>query len=265
MDEKIILSDVKQKFATAREKCPGMSDDVYALTDYISVVASDKLTPLGLSMCLDLISYDLQKCKNGFTKLPKNLVDRRAQVLIQMAYIPQVVDAIADEKFALEFRKICSDTLGFNSPKRVDALVDLQCPENVRAAVDWWANVIQSPKFDNGSDTFSFAGTMLTGNLSDYSEEQIKAFKGSLAQDILNELKNNGSCYLSVDYTPCDILSNAGKKIGLDDHLSYPWKTRMNITENVVEVSYNSQKEVIWSKEKEQNMEENQESNHMHR
>lgn len=136
MNEKIILSDVKQKFATAREKCPGMSDDVYALTDYISVVASDKLTPLGLSMCLDLISYDLQKCKNGFTKLPKNLVDRRAQVLIQMAYIPQVVDAIADEKFALEFRKICSDTLGFNSPKRVDALVDLQCPENVRAAVD---------------------------------------------------------------------------------------------------------------------------------
>lgn len=39
----------------------------------------------------------------------------------------------------------------------------------------------------------------------------------------------------------------------------------MNITENVVEVSYNSQKEVIWSREKEQNMEENQEGNHMHR
>lgn len=61
-----LLKNVKQKFAEAREKCPGMSDDVYALTDYISSVANDELVPMGLIMCMTLVLDDLQKGRNGF-------------------------------------------------------------------------------------------------------------------------------------------------------------------------------------------------------
>lgn len=252
--KKNILNDVKQKFSEVRDKCPGMSDDVYALTDYISLVANDSLIPLGLSMCLSLIMDSLLKGRNEFKQnepLPEYLNRRRDQIVAQMAYIPQVVDAIADEKFAEEFREIYRDIFGFNPPKRVNANIDFQCPENVRAAVDWWANAIQSPKFDDGC-THPLLMTTLYVNRGGYSKEDIKVFKRSLAQDILIELQQYGRCLLSVDYHPCEILSRAGEKIGLNDTPSYyPWKTRMIISENAVEVSegYGSPKKTVWSSE----------------
>lgn len=270
MEEKNILNGVKQKFAEAREKCPGMSDDVYALTDYISSVANDSLVPSGLSMCLALIMDDLQKGRNGFRQnepLPKYLNNRREQIITQMVYIPQVVDAIADEKFAEEFRKICNDAFGFNPPKRVNASTDSQYPEYVRAAVDWWGNAVQSPKFDNGGDMNPFLMMMLSGNRSGHSEEEMKIFKDSLAKDILVELQKYGRCSLSVDYHPCEILSRAGEKIGLDDMTSFPWKTWMNISDEIVEVSegYGAPRKTIWSSEKRETFEETPSSNNMHR
>ena len=258
MEEKNILNGAKQKFADAREKCPGMSDDVYAITDYISLVANDSLVPSGLSLCLALIMDDLQKGRNGFKNsapLPDYLNNRREQIIAQMVYIPQVVDAIADEEFAEEFRKVCSAVFGFNPPKRVNVTIDSQYPENVRVAVDWWGNAIQSPKLDNGADINPILMMLLSKNSRSYSEEEIKVFKDSLAKDILDELQNYGYCSLSVDYSPCEILYRAGEKIGLDGMTGYPWKTMMNISEDIVEVSegYGAPRKTIWSSEKNRN------------
>ena len=270
MEEKNVLNGVKQKFAEAREKCPGMSDDVYALTDYISSVANDSLVPSGLSLCLALIMDDLQKGRNGFRQnepLPEYLNNRKEQIITQMVYIPQVVDAVADEKFAEEFRKICNDVFGFNPPKRVNANTDPQYPENVRAAVDWWGNAVQSPKFDNGGDMNPFLMMMLSGNRSGHSEEEMKIFKDSLAKDILVELQKYGRCSLSVDYHPCEILYRAGEKIGLDDTTGYPWKTWMDISEEAVEVleGYGAPRKTIWSSEKKEDFGETPGNNPMHR
>ncbi len=263
MEEKILLSNAKQKFASAKTMCPGMSDDVYALTDYISLVVQDDVVPKGLALCMVLIQDDLQKNRNGFRSnepLPEYLSNHRNQAIAQMAYIPQVVDAIADEEFAEEFRKICSEFFGFNTPKRVIVDGDVQYPENVRVAVDWWANAIQSPKIDNGANIDPFFLMMISGNRKEHSKEEIKIFKDSLASDISEELENYGRCSLSADYQPCEILSRAGKKIGLGG-LDYPVKTRMRISNEAVEVveGYGANTKVIWSKEKDIN------DSHIHR
>lgn len=253
MKEENLLNNAKQKFANARTMCPGMSDDAYALTDYISLVVQDNVVPQGLALCMTLIQDDLQKNRNGFRSnepLPEYLSNNRNKVIAQMVYIPQVVDAIADEKFADEFRKICSEFLGFNTPKRVAVDGDIQYPENIMAAVDWWANAIQSPNLDNGTNIDPFFLMMISGNKKEFSKEEIKAFKDSLASGISKELESYGRCSLSVDYQPCEILSRAGKKIGLGG-LDYPVKTKMRISNQVVEVEegYGASK-IIWSKEK---------------
>lgn len=73
-------------------------------------------------------------------------------------YVPQVIDAIANEDFANEFRKICKELLNFDPPKRErkydqNADIDGDYPEYVKVAVNWWANAIANPKFDNGDDS----------------------------------------------------------------------------------------------------------------
>lgn len=258
----VILEGVKKKFAEARTSCPGMSDDVYLLTDYISEVANDTLVPAGLALCLALVSDDLQKGRNGFQEckpLPEYISKRREQAMAQIAYIPQIVDAIADEEFAKEFREIFKEIFGYNPPKRVNAESEVQYPENVRAAVDWWANAIQSPKFDNGDSMNSFITMMLYSSQKGISEEDLITFKDTLALDIIAELQRDGRCVLSVDYHPCAILANAGSKIGLNDMTSFPWKTWMNITEQEVEVSegYGAPMKTIWSKTDKEDMGEN--------
>ena len=254
-----ILENVKEKFASARTSCPGMSEEVYALTDYISEVSNDELIPEGLVMTMALVMDDLQKNRNGFQDckpLLEYLSKRREQVIGQIAYIPQIVDAIADEEFAKEFREVFKEIFGYNPPKRVNVESEVQYPENVRAAVDWWANAIQSPKFDNGESINAFITMMLYSSQKGISEEDLKTFKDTLALDIIAELQRNGRCTLSVDYNPCAILANAGNEIGLNDMTSFPWKTWMNITEQEVEVSegYGAPMKTIWSKDNKEDM-----------
>lgn len=183
-----------------------------------------------------------------------------------MANIPQVVDAIADEKFATEFRQICKETFGFNTPKRVFANTDSTYPEYVQVAIDWWANAVQSPKFDNGGDVNPFLIMMISGNRKSYTEEEIKIFKECLAKNILSQIKEYGSCSLSVDYDPCDILADAGNKIGLNS-TNYPWKTWMKVSDKIVEVSegWSSGRKTIWSKEKNNDLDKTTAHNAKHR
>ncbi len=250
--KQLSLKNIKQKFASARELCPGMSDDIYALTDYISLVANDELVPSGLAVCMTLVMDDLQKGRNGLNPnkpLPEHLIQHKEQVLAQMSYLPQVVDAIASEDFATEFRRVCEQVFGFNPPKRVIANTTSSYPEYVVAAIDWWANRVQSPKFDAGKG-MSFLAMMVPRVRKDYSEEELKTFKDSLAKSILAEIESFGNCSLSVDYHPCAILANAGKTIALTD-VDFPWKTSMYITNQAVEVSegLSGENKTIWSKE----------------
>ena len=51
---KMLMVNVKEKFAQARELCPGMSEEIYALTDHFADVANDCLYPSGILVALPL-------------------------------------------------------------------------------------------------------------------------------------------------------------------------------------------------------------------
>lgn len=233
----IIMTGVKEKFSNARKTCVGMSEEVYALTDYISVVANDKLVPRGLVTCFICVLDDIEKGKCGFankTEIPEIFIKRKELVKAQFPYLIQVVDEIADEDFAEEFRIHCKAFLGFNPPKRVNVEMDEKYPDYVKAAVDWWANAILSPKLDNGEEMPAMMTSLISRSAKSYTAEQIKLFKDTLAEGIMEKMKERPVCEISVDYHPCLILAEAGQKIGVPDMLGYPWKTDMQIQENRV-------------------------------
>ena len=253
MDD-LLLIDVKQKLATVRRTCPGMSDELYLLTDYMSLVANDELTPSGVGLLMILVRDDIEKGRNGFRPnepLPEIIQKNRRQILTQFQFIPQVIDVIANEEFANEFRKECKEILNIDPPRRVNASEELDVPENIKVAVEWWANAIQSPKLDNG-DMNPLLLMMASSMQKSYTEEEIALFKQVLADEISHEIERRGGCILDVDYHPCMELANAGDKIGVDRMGGYPWKTTMWVYQDRVSVSdgYGSPQKVLWEKEK---------------
>lgn len=258
------MKNVREKLSKSREMCPGLNEEVYALTDYMASVANDELVPQGMLMCLVLSMEDIRREKNSFAcaeskEFPEYLSKHKIQVLAQAVYFPQVIDAIADEYFANEFREICKEVLHFDPPKREKKYnqndeIGGDYPEYVKVAVNWWANAIVNPKFDNGDDTvaggMTFLFAMMVNSKSSISKEQVAIFKTELAQLIVEKMDSswNGECKLGVDYHPDKLLYTAAQKAGIDDNMGFPWKTNMSITKNNVSVSagYAAPWETLW-------------------
>lgn len=258
--------NVKKKLSQSKEKCPGLNEEVYILADYISKVISDECEPLDMLVCLVLSLADVRRgrsgfASNGYKKMPKRIENRKAQILAQAVFFPQIVDAVLDENFATEFRKLCKVKLGFNPPKRekvYDQYEDIEgnYPEYVKVAANWWANAIQHPKFDNGSNDVNEIRTkMLTKMVNaknKITQEQIENFKQNLAKKILHEVEcsQNEQFTISVDYEPDQILYLSAKDAGIEETESFPWKTDMQVTKKKVCVSAggNAEWKTIWSK-----------------
>ena len=259
----IKMSNVREKLSKSREACPGLGEEVYALTDYMSKVANDELVPHGMVILLVLSMEDIKKGRNSFARaeskeIPEYLTNNKTQVLAQAVYVPQVIDAIADEDFAIEFRKICKHVLQFDPPKRdqkydLKADLDGEYPECVKVAVNWWANAIVNPKFDSGDDRtnngMSFLMTMVVNSKKSITKEQIDNFKKELANAIVEKINSstNGECYLNVDYDPDVLLSTAAKNAGMSS-TEFPWKTSMTVSKNAVSVlaGYTATWETLW-------------------
>lgn len=245
MGKELLLTNVKEKLSNARNACPGMSSDLYLLTDYLSKTANDELVPSGLGVALALATYDIGSGKNGFgQELDQIYIDRKKEVLAQICYIPQVIDAIADEEYALEFRNVVKEVFDIDPPVRAKVEIDEEVPENVRVAVEWWANAIQSPRY--GSSVNPLVALFAMNNRQSRSEEEVNTFKDALTKEILNSLEQFNRCDLDVDYHACPLLMRAGSTIGLDDMLDFPCKTRMRIDYNVVEVCESGQYTTLW-------------------
>lgn len=258
------MNNVREKLSRSREMCPGLSKEVYALTDYMASVANDKLLPQGMLSCLVLSMIDIRREINGFSceesnEFPEYLSKHKLQILAQAVYFPQVIDAIADEDFANEFRKICKELLQFDPPKREEkynqnAEIGGDYPEYVKVAVNWWANAIVNPKFDNGDDSvageMTFLLAMMVNSKNSISKEQIAIFKKELAQLIIEKMDSSfvGECRLGVDFHPDRLLYTAAQKAGIDNNMGFPWKTNMRITKNNVSVSagYAAPWETLW-------------------
>jgi hypothetical protein len=168
-------------------------------------------------------------------------------------FIPQVIDNLASKKFATEFRQRCKDMLGLDPPKRIKVDLEGEYPEFVKVATEWWANAITSPTLDNKcDDILQFLAQISARDMKNYSEEDIITFKKVLADEIIKTMNEWGECRLSVDYNPCLELAAAGKLIGVNSMIGYPWKTIMNISKEKVEVAVGvaSSFNTLWEKEK---------------
>lgn len=87
------MNNVREKLSRSREMCPGLSEEVYALTDYMASVANDKLLPQGMLSCLVLSMIDIRREINGFSceesnEFPKYLSKHKSQILAQAVYFP---------------------------------------------------------------------------------------------------------------------------------------------------------------------------------
>lgn len=257
----IIMHNMKEKLLSTRKNCVGMSEEIYAITDYMSSVVNNSLDPIGLAAAVALVQADIENGDISYTRnnyftnasgniqFPKYLVEHKNQALAQLVYFPQVIDEIAEPQFAQEFREVCKKTFGFDPPKRIKVQKEKNYAPHVKSAIDWWGNAITSPKLDNGSDMNPFV-LIMAGNLTQkYTEEEIALFKDTLAEEILKDIRVYGRCCLEVDYNPCHALAVAGNKIGVEPLCGYPWKTTMYISEKQVEVSpgYGEKYRVIWT------------------
>lgn len=248
-----VMTNVKEKFADARKLCAGMSEEVYALTDYLATVANDSLVPAGFLMMFVCVMDDLEKKRCGSAAradFPEYLAIHNLQVRAQMPFILQVVDAIAEPDFADEVRAQCEEAFHWNVPKRVDVSSKISEHENINAAVNWWAEAIQHPKMDNGDDGLSMLMMMLGGctNSRQLTETELQLFREKLSDGIMRQMEHMDHVTLRVDYEPDRILGEAGGAIGLGQ-FNFPCKTTMWITETEVSVSagYRAPKQTIWS------------------
>lgn len=260
-----ILTDLRGKLSQSRDWCPGLSEDVYALTDYMSMVSDHDpravSEPHDTFMTFFLCLEDVKKGHSGFAclqedALPEYLRTHSRQVLAEAKYVPQVIDAIADESFATEFRMYCKDLLGFDPPRKVEEAELLvkfgDYPEFITVAVNWWANAIMNPKFDNGDSMTSFVMSKLSLGPSDtITQAQLNVFKVELASQIKQEMLSSfdTNCLLSVDYNPDASLATAAMSAGIDTAMRFPWKTAMQITNQNVMVSagYGAPWKTLWS------------------
>lgn len=259
------MSNVREKLSKSRERCPGLSEELYALTDYMAKTANDELVPQGMAMCLLLSMDDIRKerysflCGVEFKEKLEYLTTHKEQVFEQAIYVPQVIDAIADKDFSNEFRRICKEMLNFDSPQRDEKFneneeIDNNYPDYVHIAVNWWANVLVSPKFgkdDIANEGMAFLMTSVANSKNSISKEQLSVFKEELAQLIVAKMKSSLSedCNLSVTYNPDKLLFTAARKAGISV-MSFPWKTNMHISKEVVSVLTESVigRKTLWKK-----------------
>ena len=112
--------------------------------------------------------------------------------------------------------------------------------EQIEKAVNWWADVIQKPRFDNGDKSEAGGiGAVLASMARDRfspSEGQVEKFKTYLREELEKEayFVFDG---LHVDYHPSKELSGAAKKANISE-LNFPWKTSMWFRDGKVTVAY---------------------------
>lgn len=234
-----VISNVKDKLSKSRELCEGMSERAYLFADYMSEITPDIITPLELAECLETAVSDISQeqrwrkiAKKGELRWQLSFIAKKIQN--QSVNFPQIIDVIANEDFAKEFRAICNEKFDINPPKYGTTELS-EYPEYVKVAVNWWTNAI----------------TLLRINLpsSSVPNEDLLIFKTTLANEIMEDVMAWGCCILSVEYQPCNALATAGNKIGISKTFGYPLLTSMTIWKSKVKVrvGYGTKSKTLWT------------------
>jgi len=142
--------------------------------------------------------------------------------------------------------------------------------ELARAAAEWWGDRLlnridgwtqfrNAKYFEDGTKKETFEGGVFGGFLVNeilkksppITEEVAAKYVDALTEGIIEYEARfpDGPTYftLGTDYHPCSILSNAAKGLEIKNlDLRLPWKTRMRITDDCLEV----ERDVLWQTKK---------------
>ena len=118
-------------------------------------------------------------------------------------------------------------------------MTDEQIERVSEVASNWWADVIQHPKFDGGSDSAEMVmAQIMANNLTrPLAPIEVDLFKDVLKQLIKTGVEHMAHVSINCDYAPCDILSYAAEQSGIPLQ-NFPWKTHMWITDGRISVQY---------------------------
>lgn len=121
----------------------------------------------------------------------------------------------------------------------------------IDAAVQWWMQAIEEPKFDNlgptrdaelaGNPTAAFAGNLATMQADQTILERLAKLQpfGDTLRKVLEQddgqIERSG---LHVDYGPDASLSKAASESGMKTGIAtFPWKTHMHFRDGGVQAS----------------------------
>lgn len=243
------LKNAKEKFAKARELCPGMEEEMYVMTDYLATVIKDTLIPARLILTVSSIENAIKKGKSNYKEspFPELFIKDPWRASVAITVLSQCVDAIADKDFADEYRKLGNDFFGAVLPKKINTANGEDYPEYAKVAAEYWANSLQTRNFNNGDELTSIFAMAIAGSKREYTETELKVFKESLAEAVCEKVETYGTCTLDVDYGPCYLLAKAGKLIDVDP-FDYSWKTSMIVTKEKVTVrdGYGADRKVLY-------------------
>ena len=82
------MNEVREKLSKSRELCEGMSERVYLLADYMSEIAPDTISPLGLAVCLARAVRDISQERRWMKVAKKE--ELRYQLLFKRRIYRQV-------------------------------------------------------------------------------------------------------------------------------------------------------------------------------
>lgn len=149
---------------------------------------------------------------------------------------------ILEEKESYKNQLLCKIARIIDNYSKQTEEEKAQIESVIDVVVNWWADAVCYPTFDNGDKSEIGAITMLLASIIDAekgipSKDIINKFKTYLGNEVRKELfdyPDDCYCTLSVDYQSEGSLNIAAKKANLN--ANFPWKTTMWIHRNEVSV-----------------------------
>lgn len=242
--------NVKERLKLAREKCPGMPEEVYLFADFLSEQMNEELVPTGVAMAIAL-ALDEFRCGRAKRYEGSGAPATDGREIIRSArYVLQVIDAVTDKEFADEVRELCAKAFNWRPVRRTD--VSLETKESFKKffepcifpAADWWAGAIQL------TDKTELAKGMPSMH-KEFTTNEIFNFWYGICVQLHIELNRGNFVMFGTNYGPDRILHEAAERAHIDeDYYLYlfPAKTTMVVTPEKVEITsaYRKGPTVIW-------------------
>ena len=243
--------NVKEALVSAREKCLGMTEDIYQFADFLASRLNDTVTPEGLVTAIALAISDITTDQYDSEYIKQNKRD----VLTNAKFVLQIVDVMTDKEYSMAVRTACEQVFPDWSP-----MVRLVPDPSYRTApiflgedlpwawyaAEWWIGAMQ---LHSTTITLPNGKKMPTLRNKNLTQEQIDLMIGIIALVIDNDIFHYKSAEIRVDYELYGLLDEVCEEMEIDPVGLFPCKTTMYITKEKIELSQDGAYKTLWKAE----------------